>query len=93
MEQKLWRLVILQGINAAILLGGSLLFMDSLGIEAVGLAYLVAQVVLGLGSLPPIFRRFRAAKESGGAISVHGVGGVLHDPDGLGIELVDTPER
>lgn len=72
MEQKLWRLVILQAANAAILLGGSILFMDDWGIEAVGLSYLAAQVLLGLGSLPPIIRRFRAARETG-AISVHGV--------------------
>jgi O-antigen/teichoic acid export membrane protein len=73
MEQKLWRLVILQGVNAAILLTGSILLMDTWGINAVGISYLAAQVVLGLGSVPPILRRFRAAKAQG-ALSVTGVG-------------------
>jgi len=89
MEQKLWRLVVLQASNAAILLGGSLLLMDDLGIEAVGWSYLVAQMVIGLGSIPPIVRRLRAAKERG-AISVHGVAGVVPEPDGLGMDLVDA---
>jgi len=63
MEQRMWRLVMLQVANVLVLITGSWLFMDDWGINAVAIWYLISQMVLGLGSLPPIMRRLRAASE------------------------------
>ena len=89
MEQKLWRLVALQGAMTTILLGGTLLFIDHGGIDAVGLCYLAGHFVLGVGSLAPIRRRFRAAREE----PVPGaVPSVVTDPDGVTVELSQGDE-
>ena len=59
-EQRLWRLVVLQAAMTVILLGGTLLFIGDHGFLAIGLSYLAAHVVLGVGSIPPIVNRMRA---------------------------------
>jgi O-antigen/teichoic acid export membrane protein len=88
METRLWRLLILQGINVAILFTGSALLLGPLGISGVGVAFLVAQAVLGLGSIPPIVRRMRGHREPEPVelVPVH------HDPDGLALEVRPEPD-
>ena len=89
MEQRLWRLVILQGTNAAVLLGGSYLFLDRWGINAVAISYLASQIVLGLGSLPPIIRRLRLSREHG---YIPVTVGVLPEPDGAAVDILGAED-
>jgi O-antigen/teichoic acid export membrane protein len=76
-ETRLWWLLSLQAINVAILLGAALALVGGQGITGVGIAYLIAQAVLGLGSVPPIVQRMRQ----------------LRSPAGIPAELVELPRQ
>lgn len=66
-ERRLWRLVLLQAVNTTVLLAGTVALLPSQGVLAVGSAYLASQLLLGLGSLRPAWRRLRSAVVVDGA--------------------------
>jgi O-antigen/teichoic acid export membrane protein/membrane protease YdiL (CAAX protease family) len=60
MEQRMWRLVSLEAINAVTLLGSAPFLLAEFGLTGIGWAYLGSQMIMGLGSIIPVARRLRS---------------------------------
>lgn len=92
LDQRLWKLVSFQAITTVVLLGGSWLLIDDVGIVAVGYVMLVTQVGFAIALLPSSLRRIRAVRASGeqGLPLTRGVHDVslVHEADGVSWENV-----
>ena len=58
-ERRVGRIALVQGVLFALLMGLSWVLMGTLGLDGVGVAYLVAQVVVAAAVLPTVLRALR----------------------------------
>jgi O-antigen/teichoic acid export membrane protein len=68
LEQRVWRLALIQAGTGVLLVGLALILMPSLGLAAIGWANLVAQGATALVMLPSLWRRVHAWRRDGGPL-------------------------